>query len=70
MPYGGHPKHPTKLSTFFKYLSDKIVSFFIGHFLPKRKNWVGLTVVNVRAVKNGVQLHKNVVKIHITEDVI
>ena len=35
-------------------------------FLPKPKNWEGLTVVNVRAVKNPVQLHKNVVQNHIT----
>ena len=26
-------------------------------FSPKPKNWIGLTVVNVRAVKNAVKLH-------------
>ena len=34
-------------------------------FLPKPKIWVRLTVANVRAVKNAVQLHENVVQNYI-----
>ena len=34
-------------------------------FLPNPKNWGGLTVVDVRAVKNAVQLHENVVQNYI-----
>ena len=30
--------------------------------LTKPKNWVGLTVVNVRAVKNALKLHENVMQ--------
>ena len=33
--------------------------------LTKTQNWVGLTVVNVRAVKNTLQLHENVVQNYI-----
>ena len=29
-------------------------------FEPKPKNWVGLTVVYVHAVKNALKLHENV----------
>ena len=37
----------------------------IHNFLPYPKNWVELTVVNVRAVNNALQLHKNVVQNYI-----
>ena len=33
--------------------------------LTKTQNWVGLTVVNVSAVKNTLQLHDNVVQNYI-----
>ena len=31
-------------------------------FKPKPKNWVGLTVVNVRTVKNALKLNENVMQ--------
>ena len=31
-------------------------------FQPKPKNWVGLTVVNVRTVKNALKLNENVMQ--------
>ena len=31
-------------------------------FEPKPKNWVGLTVVNVRTVKNALKLNENVMQ--------
>ena len=40
----------------------RVYNYLVGslnvsaHFLPKPKNWEGLTVINVRAVKNAVQL--------------
>ena len=36
----------------------------ISFFLPN-PNWVGLTVVNFRAIKNAVQLQENVVQNYI-----
>ena len=38
---------------------------FIYFILTKTQNWVGLTVVNVSAVKNTLQLHGNVVQNYI-----
>ena len=37
---------------------NKTVYKHASVFVPKPNNWVGLTVVNVRAVKNAVQLHE------------
>ena len=37
---------------------NKTVYKHASVFVTKPNNWVGLTVVNVRAVKNAVQLHK------------
>ena len=41
-----------------------ILALYILHtiFLPKPKNWVGLTVVNVRAVESALKLHENLVE--------
>ena len=36
---------------------------YLYNFLPKPKNWVGLAVVNIRAVKNAVHLQKKSCKI-------
>ena len=42
------------------------MNFLRDNTLTKTQNWVGLTVVNVRAVKNTLQLHENVVRNYIT----
>ena len=42
------------------YKNSKFKSIIMFIILTKPKNWVGLTVVNVRAVKNAVQLQENV----------
>ena len=42
---------------------------FIEHILTKTQNWVGLTIVNVRANKITLQLHENVVQNYIAIEI-
>ena len=40
---------------FIQLLNILQYNIYFYNFLPKPKNWVGLTVVNFRAVKNNMQ---------------